>query len=90
MPLLWATGAEMVLALRTREPGVKTASQLIAWPRSEAPDLIEAAPPIRAGYALEEQAQQQQDEERERAVQRVIYGDVRQKQVEHASLLLWL
>ena len=29
----------MVLALRTREPAVKTASQLIAWPRPAASDL---------------------------------------------------
>ena len=39
LPLLWATGAEMVLALRTREPAVKAASQLIAWPRPAAPDF---------------------------------------------------
>ena len=29
----------MVLALRTREPVVKAASQLIAWPRPAASDL---------------------------------------------------
>ena len=29
----------MVLALRTQEPAVKAASQLIAWPRPAASDL---------------------------------------------------
>jgi hypothetical protein len=40
----------MVLALRTREPAVKTASQLIAWPRPAASNLGSDQLVLREGF----------------------------------------